>query len=487
MMVRTSRLAISILLILLGATGLVLAPQGQAQQATGPAEQTESEAPGIAHVLDIDGAVSPASADFIIRGLARAAEEEARLVILRMDTPGGLVTSTRQINSAILASPVPVATFVAPSGARAASAGTFIMYASHLAVMAPGTSVGAATPVSMGGGSVPFGGPDPAEDAEGADDDAPAAPSGDAAMNKALNDAISQIRSLAEIHGRNADWAERAVRDAATLTASAAVTENVADFTARSLAEVLDMADGRVVKMDGEEFVLQTRDLSIVEIDRDLRTQILSIIADPNLAFLFMIVGFYGIVFELFNPGALIPGTVGGISLILGMFALSILPFNFAGLALIGLGLALLIAEVFSPSFGVLGIGGTVALAAGGVFLFDGDVPGVDVSIPIIAAVVIASLAFTAVTVRLAMTSHKRSVTTGQSDVLRSTGRVQDWEGMEGHVFLQGERWRARHSGGPLRPGTSVRVDRIEGLTLDVSPASGPPDMPEAKPNRRQE
>ena len=468
-MLRKVKFAVSVALALLGLTGLILA-------------QEEDVQAGVAHVLDLNDAVSPASADYIIRGLDRAAEEGAGLVILRMDTPGGLVTSTREINNAILSSDVPVATFVAPSGARAASAGTFIMYASHLAVMAPGTSVGAATPVSMGGGSLPFGGDDADEDANGNDNgeasdngDAPEAdraPAGDPAMNKALNDAIAQIRSLAELHGRNADWAERAVRDAATLTASAAVEENVADFTARNLTELLDLADGRSVQMDGEEMVLATSDLSIVEIGHDLRTQILSIIANPNIAFLFMIVGFYGIVFELFNPGALVPGTIGGISLILGMFALSVLPFNFAGLALIGLGLALLIAEIFSPSFGILGIGGTIALAAGGVFLFDSDVPGLETSIPILAAIVVASLAFTLLIGRMAMTSHRRGVTTGRSDLLQAEGKVQDWDGTQGHVFVHGERWNARHDGAALEPGTRVRIERIDGLTLDVSPAA---------------
>ncbi len=468
-MLRKVKFAVSVALALLGLTGLILA-------------QEEDVQAGVAHVLDLNDAVSPASADYIIRGLDRAAEEGAGLVILRMDTPGGLVTSTREINNAILSSDVPVATFVAPSGARAASAGTFIMYASHLAVMAPGTSVGAATPVSMGGGSLPFGGDDADEDANGNDNgeasdngDAPEtgrAPAGDPAMNKALNDAIAQIRSLAELHGRNADWAERAVRDAATLTASAAVEENVADFTARNLTELLDLADGRSVQMDGEEMVLATSDLSIVEIGHDLRTQILSIIANPNIAFLFMIVGFYGIVFELFNPGALVPGTIGGISLILGMFALSVLPFNFAGLALIGLGLALLVAEIFSPSFGILGIGGTIALAAGGVFLFDSDVPGLETSIPVLAAIVVASLAFTMLIARMAMTSHRRGVTTGRSDLLQAEGKVQDWDGTQGHVFVHGERWNARHDGAALEPGTRVRIERIDGLTLDVSPAA---------------
>lgn len=426
---------------------------------------------GQAIVLELDGAVTPASADYLIRGIESAATEGAGLVILQMDTPGGLVTSTRDINNAILGSTVPVATFVAPSGARAASAGTFIMYASHLAVMAPGTSVGAATPVSLGGGGggLPFG-DDPANEDDATDDDTAndSAPA-DAGMAKAMNDAIAQIRALAEIHGRNADWGERAVRDAATLTASAAVDENVAEFTARNLPELLDRAHGRTVQLDGEDFVLDTENLSLVSIAPDWRAQLLSVIANPNVSLLLMVVGFYGIVFELLNPGALVPGTIGGISLILGMFALSILPFNIAGLALIGLGLLLVLAEAFSPSFGILGIGGTVAIVAGGVFLFDSDVPGFEPSIPALAALAVASLAFSALVARMGYVSHKRKVTTGVHDMLNATARVQDWQGRSGHVFVQGERWNARAQQAFAKD-DDVIITKIEGLTLHVAP-----------------
>ena len=431
---------------------------------------------GHAVVLELDGAVSPASADYLIRGIETANADSAGLIILQMDTPGGLVTSTRNINSAILNSTVPVATFVAPSGARAASAGTFILYASHLAVMAPGTSVGAATPVSLGGGGggLPFS-DDPADDDSATDDEGANGSAGndsgpdDTGMAKAMNDAIAQIRSLAEIHGRNADWGELAVREAATLTANGAVEENVAEFTARNLPELLDRAHDRTVQLDGEDFVLDTKDLSLVSIAPDWRTQLLSIIANPNVSLLLMVVGFYGIVFELLNPGALVPGTIGGISLILGMFALSILPFNIAGLALIGLGLLLVLAEAFSPSFGILGIGGTVAIVAGGVFLFDSDVPGFEPSIPALAAVAVASLAFTAIVARLGYTSHRRKVTTGVHDMLNTTARVQDWKGKKGHVFVHGERWNAR-ADQAFDKDDDVIITKIEGLTLHVAP-----------------
>ncbi len=430
---------------------------------------------GHALVLELDGAVSPATADYLIRGIETAHEDGAGLIILRMDTPGGLVTSTRDINRAILNSPVPVATFVSPSGARAASAGTFIMYASHLAVMAPGTSVGAATPVSLGGGGgLPF------QDDPAADDDDATDPENEArrspepsnpGMVKAINDAVAQIRTLAEIHGRNADWGERAVRDAATLTASAAVAENVADFTARDLTELLDLAHGRVVQLDGEDFVLDTEHLSIVMLEPDWRTQLLSIIADPNVALFLMIIGFYGIVFELLNPGALFPGTIGGISLILGMFALSILPFNLAGLALIGLGLLLVLAEAFSPSFGILGIGGAVAIVTGGLFLFDSEVPGLEPSIPALAAIAITSLGFSLLIARLGWKVHKRKVTTGSADLIGAKAVVQDWSAEKGHVFVHGERWNAR-ADHTLEKGEDVIVTGIDGLVLKVIPTN---------------
>ncbi len=430
---------------------------------------------GNAVVLELDGAVSPATADYIIRGIEEAADQDARLIILRMDTPGGLVTSTRDINRAILNSEVPVATFVSPSGARAASAGTFIMYASHLAVMAPGTSVGAATPVSLGGGGggLPFQ-DDPAaddEDANGSEEDEESRdePMQDAGMAKALNDAVSQIRSLAEIHGRNADWGERAVREAATLTASAAVEENVADFTARDLTELLDQAHGRTVQLDGEDFVIDSENLSIVMVEPDWRTQLLSIIADPNVALFLMIIGFYGIIFELLNPGALFPGTIGGISLILGMFALSILPFNLAGLALILLGLLLIVGEAFSPSFGILGIGGTAALVIGGLFLFDSEVPGLEPSIPALAAIAVASIGFSLLIAKLGVSVHRRKVTTGNSDMVGSRAVVQDWDAAKGHVFVHGERWIAQ-ADQSFEKGDEVTITDVDGLVLTVAP-----------------
>ena len=450
-----------------------------------------------AMVLTLDGAVSPATADYLIRGMEQAGEEEAELVIIRMDTPGGLVTSTRNIVNAILASPVPVAVHVAPSGARAASAGTFITYAAHVAAMAPATTIGAATPVAMGGS--PFGddptreqererAPEPETEDEAAEENGngeepaaeprrtpPGPGAGTAAEAKAINDAVAWIRGLAELRERNADWAESAVRDAATLTAREAAEQDVIDFIARTTDDLLAAAHGMIVEVDGEPVVLDTEGLEVVALEPDWRTQFLSVITNPNVALLLMLVGFYGIVFEILNPGALFPGTIGGISIIAGMMALSILPFNWAGLALIGLGLALVVAEAFSPSFGILGIGGTVAIVLGGVLLFDGEVPGMEVHWPALAAVAVGSLMFSFAVARLAAVVHRRKVATGREEMIGLQGRVQDWDGARGHVFVHGERWQARAAEGTsVQSGSTVTVRAMDGLTLIVAPAEAP-------------
>ncbi len=458
-----------------------------------------------AMVLTLDGPVSPATADYLIRGIERAGEEGAALVIIRMDTPGGLVTSTRDIVNAILASPVPVAVHVAPSGARAASAGTFITYAAHVAAMAPATTIGAATPVAMGGS--PFGGEERREEretpggetggetegetgretetgtaanGEGETGDPPAAErrrtppgpgAGSAAEAKAINDAVAWIRGLAELRGRNADWAESAVRDAATMTAQEAAEDGVIDFIARRSDDLLAAAHGMSVDVDGEQVVLETEGLELVELAPDWRTQLLSVITNPSIAILLMLVGFYGIIFEILNPGALFPGTIGGISIIAGMMALAILPFNWAGLALILLGVALVVAEAFSPSFGILGIGGTVAIVMGGVLLFDGEVPGMEVPWPALAGVAVASLAFSFLVARLAAVVHRRRVTTGSEEMIGMQAKVLDWQGNAGHVFVHGERWQAESDdSAAIAPGQQVKVRAMRGLVLVVTP-----------------
>lgn len=436
-------------------------------------------------VLTAQGAVSPAMSDYIRRNLDAAAARASPLVVLKLDTPGGLDSSMREIIQAILASPVPVATWVAPPGARAASAGTFILYASHIAAMAPATNLGAATPVSLTGPTPnddgrrlpwPFG-PSQAED----DATEPSVPPATApprqprsAMEaKVINDAVAYIRGLAELRGRNADWAEAAVREGASLSASAAAAEGVIDFVAADLASLLAQADGRSIVMEDGTLTLASAGLDHEVVTPDWRTAILSAITNPNVALILMLVGVYGIILEFLNPGVLVPGTIGGISLLLGLYALALLPISYAGIGLILLGLALIVAEAFAPSFGILGIGGTAALVLGAVILIDTDAPGFAISVPIIAGVAVAGLVSTLIIARLAARSFGARVVSGAEDMIGATAKVTHWQQGKGHVWVHGERWQAR---GPevLGVGETVLVTKIEGLVLHVEHDSPP-------------
>jgi membrane-bound serine protease (ClpP class) len=456
------------LAFVIGALGLA------AQDAVQGVGEAGGQPQAAALVLDVRGAITPATSDYIIRGLDEATARGAPLVVLQMDTPGGLATSMREIISAILASPVPVASFVAPSGARAASAGTYMMYASHVAAMAPATNLGAATPVAIGGGGggddqTPFGQP------ISEDDDAEEPPEGpfNASEAKAINDSVAYIRGLAELRGRNADWAERAVRRAESLSSREAAEAGVIDFVANDLDDMLRQADGMTVTTSAGDVTLQTAGLPVENIEPGWRTQVLSILTDPNVALILMLIGFYGLVFEFLNPGVLVPGTLGGISLLLGLYALALLPLNYAGAGLILLGLALIVAEAFAPSFGILGIGGTVALVLGATMLVDtDDVPGLEVSLPLIAAVAVAGLASTLLVARLATKSFKMRIVSGREDMIGALGKVMDWQDGAGHVWLHGERWRATGATG-LLAGDVVRVTALEGLVLAVEPAAG--------------
>ncbi|HET6468450.1 MAG TPA: nodulation protein NfeD [Geminicoccaceae bacterium] len=424
----------------------------------------------LAIVLQIEGAIGPATARYIARGLAQAAERAATLVILRIDTPGGLDSSMRDIIREILAAPLPVVSYVHPSGARAASAGTYILYASHVAAMTPGTNLGAATPVALGGG-FPSPGGEPEErdgrEGEGEPADAPSRPTS-AAEAKAVNDAAAYIRGLAELRGRNADWAERAVREGASLSAPAALEQQVITLVARDLTDLVRQLHGLTVEVAGEERTLVTTDLVLEHLDPDWRTRLLAAITNPNLALILMMIGIYGLIFEFMNPGTLYPGTIGAICLLIGLYALAALPVNYAGLGLIVLGVALMVAEGFAPSFGILGIGGGIALALGAMLLIE-DVPGFELSWAVVAGIVATSIAFSLVVVRLAVTSHRREVVSGREQMIGSTAEVLDWSGRSGHVLVHGERWRAV-APAPLAPGRRVRVARIDGLTLGVEP-----------------
>lgn len=443
---------------------LVLLLGGAAWSANDP-ERAAPDPGGKALVLEVQGAIGPAAAAHVKHGLARAAEDGARVVILVIDTPGGLDASMREINRAILASSVPVASYVHPGGARAASAGTYILYASHVAAMTPGTNLGAATPVELGGAPAREPDRDKGATDEGKKDEnaAPASP-----MNaKAVNDAVAYIRGLAGLRGRNADWAERAVREAASLTAEDALEQGVIDVIAVSLDDLLRRMDGRTVKVNEAELVLKTEGLVIERMEPNWQTGLLGVITDPNIAILLMTIGIYGLLFEFMSPGALYPGVIGAICLILGLYALAALPVNYAGFALIILGVALMLAELFAPSFGILGIGGAVAFLFGAAILVEGDSPAFAIDWPVIGGVAAASLLFTLLVLGAALRARKRRVVTGREQMLGLAAEVMDWNNGRGHVFVRGERWRAV-SNDALAPGDMVEVTGMDGLTLHV-------------------
>jgi membrane-bound serine protease (ClpP class) len=424
----------------------------------------------LVHVVPIEGPIGPATSDLVARSIDQAAAAGADLVVLRMDTPGGLDTSMRAIIRAIIEAPLPIATYVAPSGARAASAGTYILYASHVAAMAPGTNLGAATPVPVGGGGFPGGGEPEDEAADGEDGEARPAPRSPSEA-KAVEDAAAYLRSLAEMRGRDPDFAERAVREAKSLTYREAMDAGVIDLVARNLDDLLAAIDGREVELERGPHVIQSADASVETIEPDWRYQLLAIITNPNVAAILMLIGVYGIIFEFYSPGLVGPGLIGAICLLLGLYAFQVLPVNYAGVALLLLGTVLVIAEAFVPSFGILGITGVAAFTAGAVLLIDTDIPGFGISPYLIGALAASLSGVFLVTLGMVLRGQDRPVVTGAAAGAHGHGEVVSWQGGKGQVRLEGEIWRAV---GPavLEPGTRVAVTSREGLTLTVEPAS---------------
>jgi len=414
----------------------------------------------LALIVSIDGAIGPASASYVKEALAKASERRAEVVLLRLNTPGGLNSSMREIIADVLASPIPVVGYVAPSGAHAASAGTYILYATHIAVMAPGTNIGAATPVQIGG---PLPGlPSGPADKDGKDKkDEPK----DAMTAKVTNDAVAFIRSLAELRGRNADWAEKAVREAATLSANAALEAHAIDLVARDQAELLRQLDGRVVEVAGGKTQrLVTKDAVVEAIDPGPISRFLAVITDPNVAFILLMVGIYGLIFEFMSPGAVAPGVVGAICLLIGLYALNLLPINYAGLALMLVGLVLLTIEAFNPTV-VIGLGGIVAFVLGALMLFRGEAPGYHLSWWVIGITAAVFVGFALVVLGSLRRVGRAPALVGAQAMRGLPAEVLDWNGNEGHVFAHGERWQARGAE-TFKPGETVEVANIIDLTL---------------------
>ena len=430
------------------------------------AEEPQATTQGI-WVIAIDGAIGPATSDYVLRGIADAEEADAKLVVLRMNTPGGLDNAMRDIIEAILSSDVPVASYVGPKGARAASAGTYISYASHVAAMAPATNLGAATPVQMGAPTLPS----PDQDGSATQTDQTTA-----MEKKMVNDASAYIRGLAELRDRDADWAEAAVREAASLDAESALAENVIDIIATDIPDLLTQLEGLVIDLDGKEVTLNLEGVDLYYYEADLRTEILSILTNPSMILVLGMIGIYGIILEFYNPGALVPGVIGAICLLLAAYSVQLLPLNYAGLALIILGVALMVAEAMIPSFGILGIGGIIAFSIGGLMLFDTEIDAFQVGLPTIAATATISALLLVFTVRIAIRVHKKRIKTGLNSLIGESGQALEDFAREGQVRVGAEIWRAV-SEAPVEKGDDISVMSVDGLVLHVEKKEGENDV----------
>lgn len=435
-------------------------------------------------VLDVNGSIGPATSDYVQTGFALARDQGAPLVVLRLDTPGGLDAAMRDIVKEILASPIPIVGYVAPSGARAASAGTYILQACHVAAMAPATTLGSATPVQLGG--LPDM-PDTIEDTEPADtrdesaggdgseqpeatQDDPTPSPGSAMERKIINDAAAYMRGLAKLRGRNADWAERAVRSAENLAAVEALEQDVIDLIATDVPDLLKQLDGRAIKVLGEETLLSTTGLGAETLEPSWRTQLLHIVTDPNVAYVLLLIGIYGLIYELANPGAMIPGVTGAIALILALYAFQALPVNFAGLALLALGIVFMTLEAFVPSFGVLGVGGAVAFVAGSIMLFRDDAGQIGVAMPVIATFVVLSAGLFIGVIGYAVRSRRSPVVSGAEEMVGAIGEALEDFDARGRILVHSESWVAQ-TDRPVRRGERVRVVAMDGLMLKVQEA----------------
>ena len=446
--------ALSLMLVVAGFMMLM-------QPASRAADEDDAGKP-LAHVVTIDGIIGPPTLELVQRNIEGATKAHADVLIIELSTPGGLFDSTQEIIKSILASPVPVVTYVSPAGSHAASAGTYILYGSHVAAMAPSTNIGAATPVFLNEQGMP------------APDAIPGMPGGvpKAMEHKIINDASAFIRGLAERFSRNCEWAEKAVREASSVTASEALDKKIIEIIAKDIPDLLNQLDGRIVKMDTDRTQkLKTKDAKVVKFKADWRTDLLGLITDPNVAFLLITLGAYGLIYEVMNPGVFLPGVVGAICLLLGLYAMNVLPVNYTGLGLMVLGIAMMAGEAMTAGFGALGIGGTIAFAVGATMLIDSTDPNFGIDLWLIGTITLLTLAIFSLLLAMAVKAHKQAVTTGVEELKQSTAEVLSWSQGQGEVRVTGEVWKAVSPPGfIIKQGDRVKVLEIEGLLLTVAP-----------------